>query len=228
MKNIISKAGILMVALVLGISPMTVSASSKVLTEPLTVTESADEAKEEVANVSYGALTPEGNLKLVDDYGSDRGAGKQFITVETKNGEYFYIIIDRDANGMEKVHFLNKVDEKDLLNVMAEEEVEEYLSQTENAEIVPEDEDVLNEPELEQTEPVETEPEIVGLPPVTSLLLISGVLGIGSLVGYLYLKKKKTVRSADASADNEEEENIPEDLDETEFDDEDLDVDEEE
>ena len=35
MKNILSKAGILMVALVLGISPMTVSASSKVLTEPL-------------------------------------------------------------------------------------------------------------------------------------------------------------------------------------------------
>ena len=133
-----------------------------------------------------------------------------------------------DANGMEKVHFLNKVDEKDLLNVMAEEEVEEYLSQTENAEIVPEDEDVLNEPELEQTEPVETEPEIVGLPPVTSLLLISGVLGIGSLVGYLYLKKKKAVRPAEASADNEEDEDIPEDLDETEFDDEDLDVDEEE
>ena len=41
-------------------------------------------------------LTPDGNLTLVDDAGSPTKSGKQFITAVTKNGNYFYIIIDRD------------------------------------------------------------------------------------------------------------------------------------
>ena len=47
------------------------------------------------------ALTPDGNLTLVDDYGSTTGTGKQFITLETKAGNVFYLIIDRDDKGEE-------------------------------------------------------------------------------------------------------------------------------
>lgn len=61
------------------------------------------------------ALTPDGNLTLIDDIGSSAASGKQFITVETKTGNVFYLIIDRDDEGEETVHFLNQVDEADLM-----------------------------------------------------------------------------------------------------------------
>ena len=66
------------------------------------------------------ALTPDGNLSLIDDIGSPTASGKQFITVETKNGNVFYLIIDRDDEGEETVHFLNQVDEADLLSLMGD------------------------------------------------------------------------------------------------------------
>ena len=55
-------------------------------------------------------LTPEGNATLVDDFGGN----KQLITVTTKAGNYFYILIDRAAEGENTVHFLNQVDDADL------------------------------------------------------------------------------------------------------------------
>ena len=55
-------------------------------------------------------LTPEGNATLVDDFGGN----KQLITVTTKAGNYFYILIDRAAEGENTVHSLNQVDDADL------------------------------------------------------------------------------------------------------------------
>ena len=62
-------------------------------------------------------LTPDGNATLVDDFGGN----KQLITVTTKNGNYFYILIDRDDEGENTVHFLNQVDEADLMALMEDE-----------------------------------------------------------------------------------------------------------
>lgn len=66
-------------------------------------------------------LTPDGNATLVDDYGGN----KQLITVTTKNGNYFYILVDRDDEGENTVHFLNQVDEADLMALMEDEDSEE-------------------------------------------------------------------------------------------------------
>lgn len=56
-------------------------------------------------------VTPKGNAALVDDFFGD----KQLITVTTKAGNYFYILIDRANEDKETaVHFLNQVDDADL------------------------------------------------------------------------------------------------------------------
>ena len=64
------------------------------------------------------SITPKGNATLVDDFYGD----KQLITVTTKAGNYFYILIDRANEDKEtSVHFLNQVDDADLLALLDEE-----------------------------------------------------------------------------------------------------------
>ena len=89
----------------------------------LTVTDAADSTVS-IGSMTGGsdALTPDGNLTLIDDIGTSTKAGKQFITLESKNGNVFYMIIDRDDEGEETVHFLNQVDEADLMALTGEEE----------------------------------------------------------------------------------------------------------
>ena len=71
------------------------------------------------------ALTPEGNMTLVDDVETETETSKQFLTVVTKDGNYFYLIIDRTDDGENTVHFLNQVDEEDLLALIETEDKEE-------------------------------------------------------------------------------------------------------
>lgn len=67
-------------------------------------------------------LTPEGNMSLVDDISGEASGDKQFIVVKSKGGNYFYIVIDHAAEGENTVHFLNQVDEADLMAIIGEEE----------------------------------------------------------------------------------------------------------
>ena len=67
----------------------------------------AEDTASDTTTEPEGPLTTDGNMNLVDDYGSSNKSGKQFITMITKNGTYFYLIIDRDDSGNETVHFLN-------------------------------------------------------------------------------------------------------------------------
>ena len=73
-------------------------------------------------------LTPEGNMTLVDDISGEAAEDKQFIVVQSRNGNYFYIVIDNAAEGENKVHFLNQVDEADLLSIIESEETQQALS----------------------------------------------------------------------------------------------------
>ena len=159
---------------------------------------------EDDAPVTGGAepLTPEGNLTLVDDIQGEAAGDKQFITVQTKAGNTFYIIIDRAADGENTVYFLNAVDEAYLTALMEDGEPAVCDCTTKCAAgavdtacpvcavnmtecVGPEP-----EPEPEPTpEPVE-EPaeESVGLNPAV-LLVVLLVLGGGGAFAYFKLVK---------------------------------------
>ena len=88
-----------------------------------------------VTGETSGALTPEGNLTLVDDYHTNYsdGSGQQFITLVSKSGNTFYLVIDRNSKGAQTVHFMNLVDEADLLVLMEEEDADAYTAEKEAA-----------------------------------------------------------------------------------------------
>lgn len=127
-------------------------------------------------------LTPEGNMNLVDDMIT--ASGKQFITVTTRDGNYFYIIIDRDNNGNQAVHFLNQVDEADLLNLLDEDELKDYTESQKPTEPAP--------AEPVQTQP--TEPPVVteekGNGNLAALLPVV-LLAAGGIGGFLMLSSSK-------------------------------------
>ena len=96
----------------------------------INATEIGDVLSGFLSSFSGQPLTPDGNLTLIDDiyqvenYASDESErkDKQFIVVQTKNGNYFYLVIDRSGD-TENVYFLNMVDEADLMALMDDADV---------------------------------------------------------------------------------------------------------
>ena len=147
------------------------------------------------------ALTPEGNAALVDDFGGN----KQLITVTTKAGNYFYILIDRANEDKETaVHFLNQVDEADLMALMEDGQSAEkppaVCNCTEKCEAgaVNTKCEVCStdmtgctgkkpEPPKEPTEPEKKEP--AGLNPAV-LLLVLAVMGGAAFAYFKFIKGK--------------------------------------
>ena len=103
--------------------------------QPVLTSTTDEEDVVTVTDEETGALTPEGNLTLVDDYHTDYsdGSGQQFITLVSKSGATFYLVIDRNAKGQQTVHFMNLVDEADLLSLMEDEDAEAYTAEKEAA-----------------------------------------------------------------------------------------------
>ena len=99
------------------------------------LTDTSEEDAVTVTDETSGALTPEGNLTLVDDYHTSYsdGSGQQFITLVSKSGNTFYLVIDRNAKGQQTVHFMNLVDEADLLALMEEKAADAYTAEKEAA-----------------------------------------------------------------------------------------------
>ena len=157
------------------------------------------------------ALTPDGNAALVDDFGDN----KQLITVTTKAGNYFYILIDRANEDKETaVHFLNQVDEADLMALMEDGQTTQEQPATctctekcvagavntacpvcavNMAECTGQEPEPTPAPE---TDP-EPEQEPAGLNPAMLLVVLAVLGGIGAMVYFKFIKQKPKTKGSD-------------------------------
>ena len=145
-------------------------------------------------------LYPDGNMSIVSDITGAAASDKEFITVVSKSGNYFFIIIDRSGNGENQVYFLNKVDEADLLSLMSEKEREQYL-QTQQPVSSPQPTPVATSPPtpVQTSQPQEPQPAIDN---ITRATVILGLIAVFSVVAILYLRSKKAAKPATKGSTN--------------------------
>lgn len=141
-------------------------------------------------------LTPDGNLSMVDDVIVTDEEHKQFIIAESKNGNYFYIVIDKTKNS-ENVYLLNMVDEADLIALTKGETV--TLEPTTTPEItVP---DTLEDGT--DIEPLEEEPNNNTM---LLIALVLGLVGLGGAYYFFFMRNKSVKPTAPSNIDFEEDE----------------------
>ncbi len=178
-----------------------------------------------------GSFTPNGNMTLIDDYLQIEAEAtedtpqqeKQFITLQSKNGNVFYLVIDRNGDE-ENVYFLNLVDEADLLALMEDAEdgttttapatcsctdkcavgavnTDCEICRTEMSECAGKESGVV----LEPTEPDVTDTTDEEEPKNNNFgtIIILAVLGAIIAGGYFYFKIYKPKREAAADEDED-------------------------
>ena len=144
-------------------------------------------------------LTPDGNLEIVDDIVHE---DKQFITVKSRSGAEFYIVIDRSRD-LDNVYFLNQVDDVDLFALL-EEDSAASCSCKEKCAVGMVNSDCLVcrmdmkscagkavETKVEQTTSDSEPAETVKKQNILLMILIVGVIGGGAVIGFLKLRKNK-------------------------------------
>lgn len=168
--------------------PVNAKANSGETTPPPTTEAQETQEETETPKENENALTPDGNMTLVDDISSTTNSNKQFITLVTKTGNYFYLIIDRDDEGNNTVHFLNQVDEEDLFSLMKEEDAQAIKDEIEKQK-EPVEEEKETVPFVEKEEKEESKMNLNFMPLVA-------VIGLSVLAGgilyFVKTKKKKT------------------------------------
>ena len=144
-------------------------------------------------------LTPDGNLEIVDDIVQE---DKQFITVKSRSGAEFHIVIDRSRDS-DNVYFLNQVDDVDLFALLEEDSAASCLCKEKcvvgsvNSDCLVCRMDMKScagksvETKVEQTTPDSKPAETVKKQNILPVILIVGVIGSGAVVGFLKLKKNK-------------------------------------
>ena len=142
-----------------------------------------EEATQEETSGDEGmSFSIPGNGEVLDDKTDD--GTKEFLTIQTKNGNTFFLVLDRSSN-TENVYMLSMIDENDLAEFMDETQTEETPQV-----VIPETETTVA---AEETEPETVQPEEDGGMNTGALLAI-GLLAAGGIgTGYYFkvVKPKK-------------------------------------
>ena len=141
-------------------------------------------------------LTPPGNLTLIDDFAGEQADIMQFITVQTRNGHFFYIIIDR-VGERENVHFLNQVDEFSLLQILQGEDGEMPALPPGMVTITPQ-EPTEDEPD-ETNDDTPTQPRQNNNLQILLMLAMVGLIGGGAFYYFKVWKPKQGGGTAKAA-----------------------------
>ena len=146
-------------------------------------------------------LYPDGNMSIVSDITGAAASDKEFITVVSKSGNYFFIIIDRSGSGENQVYFLNKVDEADLLSLLSEKEREQYLqTQQPTPTIAPIPVPTSAPAPIPTQQPgSDSRPAIDN---ITRATVILGLVAVFSVAAILYLRSKKAAKPATKGSTN--------------------------
>lgn len=153
-------------------------------------TEKAPIKEETPSDEEAAPFSISGNGQLVDDISDDET--KQFLTIQTKNGNTFFMVLDRSRN-TENVYMLSLIDENDMADFL-EETGQEPETEAPPIEI-PEPETVA---EIEVgAEETEQEPEESGMN--VGALLVLALLLIGGIGGYYYFRVIKPKKEEEDS-----------------------------
>ena len=184
-------------------------------TKPTTAATKPTEAPEPTAAPTTAPTTPtisepfeQGNA-IASSLQYHKDTNKQFLTIETRSGEVFYIIIDYDAPVNENLeqfsaYFLNKVDNADLSALLDDGKTVEICGCIDRCyaghvnttcpicaknmtECVGKEPETTEAPTTAPTEPVK-DPEKKSNP--AGLLLVLLILGMGGAVAWHFFKNK--------------------------------------
>ena len=134
------------------------------------------------------AFSVPGNAQVQDDI--TNGASKEFLTIQTKNNQTFYVVIDRASN-VDNVYMLSQIDENDLKEFLGEEENTSTIIDTTPEVVI---EETPATPEV--TEPKEPENAQTNTGALLGILAVA-VVGVG-IYGYMkFIKPKKEDEDAE-------------------------------
>lgn len=131
-----------------------------------------------------------GNGLLLDDKSED--GTKQFFTIRTKNGNTFFMVLDR-SNNTENVYMLSMIDENDLAEFIKD--TADQSKTTVPSLVIPQKETTVAEPEsIEKPGQVQTEPEKKKTGMNTGTVFVLIVMLAGGIGVFYYLKVVKPKR----------------------------------
>ena len=150
-----------------------------------------------------GQITPDGNLSLLDDLDYSARGGLQFMTVTTRSGHVYYIVIDRTANS-QNVYFLNQVDEYDLMSIMSDAEKAQYEQDQKTQEQQRPQNVVPVQPADDQQQsqtPAQQPSQQFSIGNNLTMLAFFGGLGLLVVIGFYFLKIKPKKNGGDFDED---------------------------